>query len=110
MSEDVNRERVSKGNEKTGNSQSGKRNRKATTAAGRQRGRDSGLRVDCGTADHGTILLRKGEMIGKLAERFCGVFSAVYGESWLGGACGVGEDGAGGGSLPATLAFFVTSI
>ncbi len=34
-----------------------------------------------------------GEMIGKLEERFCGVFSAVYGESELGGACGGRRDG-----------------
>lgn len=50
-----------------------------------QRGGDSGLRVD-----HGTIVRRKGKMIGKLAESFCGLFSAVYGENGLGGACGVG--------------------
>jgi hypothetical protein len=43
-------------------------------------------------------------MIGKVAESFCAVFSAVYGENGLGGDCRAGGDGAGGDFL-ATSAF-----
>jgi len=45
------------------------------------------LVVDCLLVDHGTIVRQTGEMIGKLAESFCGLFSAVYGENGLGGDC-----------------------
>jgi hypothetical protein len=55
-------------------------------------------------ADHETIVRQTGEMIGKPAESFCAVFSAVYGENGLGGDCRAGGDGAGGDFL-ATSAF-----
>jgi hypothetical protein len=48
------------------------------------------LAVDHLVANHRTIVRQMGEMIGKLAESFCAVFSAVYGENGLGGDCRAG--------------------
>jgi hypothetical protein len=47
---------------------------------------------------YGMSMRLKGEIIGKLAEIICRVFSAVYEENGRGGACNVGRGWIGGDS------------
>jgi hypothetical protein len=55
---------------------------------------DSELKKKAWLNTHGMSMRQVGLIVGKVAESFWRVFSAVYGESGLGGACAV-CDGAG---------------